>query len=97
MPISYATVLVLGRAKKGPIVKYKVTVKIRPYIGCTRLANDCKLSFPEIASARTVSTGNPTPVNRKPRFARNRFSPAACPNNGGKIKLPAPKKIMRKA
>ena len=38
-------------------------------------------------------SGRPTPVVRKPSIASGVLVPAACPRAGGKIRLPAPKKM----
>ncbi len=47
-----------------------------PNTGCTRLANDCKSSLPEIPNANTPSNGKPTPVTKNPALAIQTFSPA---------------------
>ena len=45
------------------------------------------------AMAVMPSSGRPTPVVTKPAMATSTWSPAACPSAGGKIRLPAPKKM----
>src|SRR5699024_7037508 len=79
-------------AKNGPIVKYNMTVNNTPYIGCTRLANACKLLLFEKPIAIIPKSGNPTPVIANPNAAINSLVPEYCPNSAGNIKFPAPKK-----
>ena len=50
-----------------------------------------RCSCPDNPIARTPNSGNPTPVNKNPIMAGQKFVPDACPNAGGKIKFPAPK------
>ena len=50
------------------------------------------LSFLVSAIAIIPKSGIPTPVTQKPIAADQKWSPAAWPNAGGKIRLPAPKK-----
>src|SRR5690625_6830672 len=74
-----------------------MTVNNTPYIGCTRLANACKLLLFEKPIAIIPKSGNPTPVIANPNAAINSLVPEYCPNSAGNIKFPAPKKRDRKS
>lgn len=54
-------------------------------------------SRPTFVKAKTPNKGSPTPVNKNPIPAKNQSFPMAIPNEGGKIRLPAPKNMANKA
>src|SRR5699024_2529028 len=66
-----------------------MTVNNTPYIGCTRLANACKLLLFEKPIAIIPKSCNPTPVIANPNAAINSLVPEYCPNSAGNNQVPA--------
>ncbi|MPM93298.1 hypothetical protein SDC9_140434 [bioreactor metagenome] len=77
IPISKEVVAKRGNAKNGPITRYKSIVKIYAYFLLTRLAISNRPSLFDIPIAIIPKKGNPTPVIKKPIFARNTLLPAS--------------------
>ena len=49
------------------------------------------------ATAMIPISGRPTPVSRKPSDDQPNLSPKSLPSVGGKIRLPAPKNMAKRA
>jgi len=90
-PIVYDTVPVLGKAKKGPMVRYKSIVKKYDQPLDTKPAKSNKFFLADSPIATTPRKVSPVPVVIKPIQAVHTLYPASCPICTGNIRLPAPK------
>ena len=90
-PTENGTVAQRGTAKNGPMVRYSAQVKNTPYRQPTRLLSSARPPQRLMPNATTPNSGRPTPVTNRPITAGQRWLPACCPIETGKIRFPAPK------
>ena len=96
MPISKVAAAVRGIATNGPIHNIMSNAKMVTINGFTFRPR----SVNEVPKSTTVSTpknGEIIPVVKKPAIAANHSLPDFSPIKGGKIKLPAPKNMAKRA
>ena len=87
--MSKGTEPALGIPNPGPIDKYINNVNTNANILPTFPAK--LLNPPNLPTTITPKTGKTTAVINNPINAHTALLPDCCPNNGGNIKLPAPK------